>query len=129
MIHKVMFAVNPEDDSAVLKFLDRLLIAGIHTKQINCSDKYKCFESIWDDSDNLNFTMEKNSRNAGAKPKELKYNGKPVSCGSVYLLKKQKHLSDAELGELLDVSESTISRRIKKHLSDGNFFENSRTIF
>lgn len=130
MTQKIRYVINPEDGSAIKQFIDRLQLLGIQTRRIKSSDKYSYFESSWNDTEIPESNMQKrNPRNAGAKLKELNYNGKSVLCGSVYLLKYQKKLSNAEIGQLLDVSESTISRRIKKHLSDGNFYEKSKAIF
>lgn len=128
MTQRIRYIINPEDDSAMEQFIDRLQFLGMQTIKMKSFDKYRCFESTWDDTENPELLL-KNSRNAGAKQKELNYNGKPVPCSSVFLLKYQKKLSNAKIGKLLNVSESTISRRIKKHSSDGNFHENSRTIF
>ena len=130
MVQRIMYAIYPESEYTVQKFMDRLEIAGIYTNRIKSSDKYDYFESSWDDKEIPLLSVQKgNCRNAGAKMKQLEYKGKPVACGSVYFLKKQKNLSNAQIGELFQVSESTISRRIKKHSVDGNFNENSKTIF
>ena len=127
MMCKLLFAVNSRDDSAVKNFVDRIQSAGIQTSQIKYNESYKCFEATWDSSVPGNATT--NPRNAGAKLKQLRYNGKAVPCGSVYLAKSQKNLSNAQIGELFQVSESTISRRSKRHSADGNFYEGSKTIF
>lgn len=128
MVHKIIFAVGSVDNSAVQKFLNRIQNVGIQTRKVKSSDSYICFQSVWDDS-NIPEIFIQNPRNAGAKLKQLRYNGKTVSCGFVYLLKCQKNLSNAEIGQIFNVSESTISRRIKKHSADGNFYENSKKIF
>lgn len=127
MVCKLLFAVNSRDDSAVQNFVDRIKSAGIQTSQTKYNESYKCFEATWDSSVSVNATT--NPRNAGAKLKQLRYNGKAVPCGSVYLAKSQKKLSNAQIGELFGVSESTISRRIKRHLEDGDFHERSKVIF
>ena len=127
MVHKLIFAVNSRDDSTVQNFVDRIQSAGIQISQIKYTESYKCFEATWDS--NISGQITTNPRNAGAKQKQLRYNGKTVSCGSVYLAKSQKNLSNAQIGELFQVSESTISRRIKRHSADGNFYEGSKTIF
>lgn len=130
MVQKIIYAIYPESEYTVQKFMDRLKIAGIYTNRIKSSGKYDYFESTWDDTEIPELSVQKrNCRNAGAKMKQLEYKGKPVSCGSVYLLKKQKNLSNEEIGELFEVSESTISRRIKKHSADGNFHERSKVMF
>lgn len=128
MIQKLTLAVNSNDDILIQKFTDRLLLVGIHPEQLKSSDKYSYFEITWNDSD-TGLPLKHNTRNAGAKPKELLYNNSHVTCGLVYQLRSQKHLSDVQIGTILDVSESTICRRRKKHLSDGNFYEGSNTIF
>ena len=127
MVCKLLFAVNSRDDFTVQNFVDRIQSAGIQTSQIKYKESYKCFEATWDSSVSGNATT--NPRNAGAKLKQLRYNGKTVPCGSVYLAKSQKKLSNAQIGELFGVSESTISRRIKRHSADGDFHERSKVIF
>lgn len=128
MLQKILYAIYPEDNFAVQKFMERLALAGVQTEEIESSGKYAYFESSWEDTE-IPEQFLKNSRNAGAKMKQLEYKGKPVACASVYLLKKQKNLSNAQIGELFEVSESTISRRIKKHSADGNFHERSKVMF
>ncbi len=127
MVCKLLFAVNSRDGFTIQKFIDRIQIVGIQTKQIKSSESYVCFEATWDSSVSGNATT--NPRNAGAKLKGLKYNGKSVNCGSVYLLKYQKHFSNSEIAQLFNVSESTINRRIKRHFADGNFHADSKVIF
>lgn len=128
MIQKLTLAVNSNDDILIQQFINRLLLVGIHSEQLKPSNKYCYLEITWNDSD-TDLPLKHNTRNAGAKPKELHYNNSPVTCGLVYQLRNQKHLSDAQIGAMLDVSESTICRRRKKHISDGNFYEGSNTIF
>ena len=81
MVCKLLFAVNSRDGFTIQKFIDRIQIVGIQTKQIKSSESYVCFEATWDSSVSGNATT--NPRNAGAKLKSLKYNGKSVNCGSV----------------------------------------------
>ncbi|MCM1219308.1 MAG: hypothetical protein NC548_32920 [Lachnospiraceae bacterium] len=69
------------------------------------------------------------SKKAGAKPKQLIYNGEPVTCGFVFQLRNVKNLSDAEIGLIFDISESTIARRRKKHSAEGSFYAGSTVIF
>ena len=114
MIQKIKYIVNADVDSAMEDFKVRLLFSGIQTEKINSSGHYICYESVWDSSMIPEPVKQKNPRNAGAKLKVLNHNGKPVSCGAVFLLKSQKHLSDSAIGELLNASGSTVSRRIKK---------------
>ena len=128
MIQKLTCALNSNDDILIQQFTDRLLLVGIHSEKLKPSDKYCYFEITWDDSD-TNLPLKHNIRNAGAKPKELQYNNSPATCGLIYQLRSHKHFSDAQIGAMLDVSESTICRRRKKHISDGNFYNESNTIF
>ena len=130
MIQKITYVINSNDMDILQQFTDRLALVGIQTKHIKSSDKYIYCESCWSDLDTPNLQSNKhNSRNPGAKPKQLIHNAKPVDCGFIYQLKYSKNLSDAEIASLFDVSESTISRRRKKHLSDGTFYDGSDTIF
>ena len=130
MIQKIIYAVNSSDDNLLSQFIDRLSRAGIQTKQLeSAAGKYSYFESVWNNAAEILPLPKRNHHTAGAKPKKLQYNGKSVTCGFIYLLRTQHHLSDAEIGALLDVSESTIARRRKKHSSDGNFYADSDTIF
>lgn len=130
MMHKLVYAVNSIDTDTLQQFSDRLSLCGIQTKQLKTSDKYSYFEAVWDDAD-IPKLHPKNSRsgNAGAKPKQFIYNGSPVSCGFIFQLRNVKKLSDAEIGLIFDVSESTVARRRKKHLSDGSFYEGSTILF
>lgn len=129
MIRKVDCALNSNEDMIIQQFLSRLLLIGIQTKNLKSSNRYTSFVACWDDSDTDLSFKKHNIRNAGAKPKILKYNNTPVTCGLVYQLRHQKNLSDAQIGALFDISESTICRRRKKHTLDGDFFENSDIIF
>lgn len=128
MIQKLTIAVNSKDDILIQQFTARLLLVGIHSEKLKPSDKYCYFDITWDDSE-TDLPLKHNIRNAGAKPKELQYHNSPITCGLVYQLRSQKHFSDAQIGAMLDVSESTICRRRKKHISDGSFYEGSNTIF
>ena len=130
MIQKITYVINSNDMDILQQFTNRLSMVGIQTKQIKSSDKYIYCESCWSDLDTPNLQSNKhNSRNSGAKPKQLIHNAKPVDCGFIYQLKYSKNLSDAEIASLFGISESTIFRRRKKHLADGNFYEGSETIF
>lgn len=129
MIHKITCALNSNNDILIQNFLSRLLLADIRAKILKSSDRYSYIDIAWDDSNPALSAKPHNIRNAGAKPKELQYNNSPVTCGYVFQLRNQKHLSDAQIGAMLDVSESTICRRRKKHLSDSSFYEGSNTIF
>lgn len=51
MVQRIMYAIYPESEYTVQKFMDRLKIAGIYTNRIKSSDKYDYFESSWDDKE------------------------------------------------------------------------------
>lgn len=130
MIQKITYVVNTNDKDILQQFIKRLSFAGIQSKHLKSSDKYNYYESYWSDSDSPDLQYKNhNTKSAGAKTRQLKHNGKSVTCGFVYELRHTKNLSDAEIASLFDISESTIFRRRKKHLSDGTFYENSDTIF
>ena len=130
MIQKITYVINSNDMDILQQFTDRLSLVGIQTKHTKSTDKYNYFESCWSDSDIPNLQSKRfHSKNPGAKPKQLNYNGNPVDCGLIYQLKHIKNLSDAQIATLFSVSESTIFRKRKKHLSDGTFYQNSSTIF
>lgn len=129
MIQKITYVINSNDMNILQQFTDRLSMVGIQSKHIKSSDKYNYYESCWSDSDMPNQSNKHNSRNSGAKPKQLIHNAKPVDCGFIYQLKYSKNLSDAEIASIFDISESTVARRRKKHLSDGTFYDGSETIF
>ena len=127
MIHKIIFATN-SDDETFQQFQNVLLMVGVQINHLKSEGKLNYYESIWDDADRLELTSKRNT-NAGAKPKQLIYNGEPVTCGTIYQLRNHKYLSDAEIGSLFDISESTITRRRKKHISNGNFYDGSSIVF
>lgn len=130
MIQSFTYFVDSKNFEIQKRFEARLSLVGIQTKQLNSSDKYCYFEAVWDDADIPEIHIKSNrSRNAGAKPKPLIYNGEPATCGFIYKLRGEKNLSDAEIGMIFDVSESTIARRRKKHLANGNFYDGSKVIF
>ena len=129
MVQKLTCALNSNDDILIQYFLSRLLLANIQAKILKSSDKYSYIDITWDDSDTDLSVKKHNIRNAGAKSKELQYNNSPATCGLIYKLRNEQHLSDAQIAALLNVSESTICRRRKKHFSDGCFYEGSKTIF
>lgn len=130
MLHKISYAVMSDDTDILQQFESRLAIVGIQVKHLKSSDRYSYFEASWDDADNpIPPLKTSRSSNAGAKPKPLIYNGSPATCGFVFQLRNDKNLSDAEIGLIFDVSESTISRRRKKHLSEGTFYADSKIIF
>lgn len=86
-------------------------------------------ESSWDDAVfPQKPTLKKKGENVGCPQKEITYNGNPITCSSVYEL-REKGISDARIAELLDVSESTVTRRRKRHMKEGNFYASSKTRF
>lgn len=130
MIQKITCAANTTDNLMFQQLTDRMLSSGIAVNNIKTASKYIYFDAVWDDTDMPKPPRQKSNHNkAGAKPKKLIYDGKNATCGLVWQLRNEMHLSDAEIGLILDVSESTICRRRKKHLSDGSFVENSAVIF
>lgn len=128
MIQKITCAANTTDNLMFQQLTDRMLSSGIAVNNIKTSSKYIYFDAVWDDTDMPENPRPKSGHRAGAKPKKLIYDGKNATCGLVWQL-RNNGLSDAEIGLVLDVSESTIARRRKKHLSDGSFTENSTAIF
>lgn len=127
MIQKFTYITNGEQ-SVIDKFVRRISAAGISTTIVGRSGKNTMLESRWDDAVIAHKISLSKRENIGCPPKELTYEGKPVTCASVYGLRSQG-VSDARIAELLDVSESTITRRRKKHLKEGNFYANSKTRF
>lgn len=129
MIHTVICAVKSKNGLIVQQFLERLASAGIKaTDQTPTDSKYTYFDLCWDDADTQTTANHPNTHRAGAKPKKLLHDGKPVTCGVVWQMRNDG-ISDAVIGLVLDVSESTISRRRKKHLADGSFYRGNNTIF
>lgn len=130
MIHNLTYILQADAKDIFYQLESRLSLVGIQTRHLRSSDKYSYFEASWDDAEVPDPHLKgSRSRNAGAKPKQLIYNGEPVTCGSIFQLRNVKNLSDAEIGMIFDVSESTIARRRKKHLSDGSFYKDSTIIF
>ena len=127
MIHKIIFATNSDEDT-LQQFQNMLLMVGIQINHLKSEGKLNYYESIWDDANSPKMASKGNV-NSGAKPKQLIYNGEPVSCGTIYQPRNYKHLSDAEIGSLFDISESTVTRRRKKHISNGNFYDGSNIVF
>lgn len=64
-----------------------------------------------------------------AHTKQIEYKGHSVTCGTIYELKVTKGFSDYAISTLLNVSESTIWRRRKKHTENGDFYDGSTKIF
>ena len=122
MVHTIVFATNSNED-ILQQFQSRLLSAGVQTKHLQSDSKLYYFESTWDDADSPA------KKNPGPPSKELKYNGESVTCGIIYQLRNKKNLSDSRIGALFGISESTITRRRKKHISAGDFYDGSTTVF
>lgn len=61
--------------------------------------------------------------------KQIEYKGHSVTCGTIYQLKEVKGFSDNAIATLLNVSESTVWRRRKKHIDNGDFYDGSTIIF
>lgn len=64
-----------------------------------------------------------------AHTKQIEYKGNPVVCGAIYRLKEAKGFSDYAISTLLNVSESTVWRRRKKHIKNRDYYADSTTIF
>lgn len=129
MIQKITCAANTTDNLIFQQLTDRIRLSGIAVSNIKTSSKYIYFDAVWDEDMPKPPIQKSNHNKAGAKPKKLIYDGKNATCGLVWQLRNEMHLSDAEIGLVLDVSESTIARRRKKHVADGGFVENSTAIF
>lgn len=128
MIHTITCAIKSDDPLLVQQFRDRLAIAAIKSTDLSSSgNKYTYLDLQWDDT--IPIGSKHGFHRAGAKPKKLLYDGKIVTCGLVWQLREEGHLSDAAIGLILDASESTIARRRKKHLTDGNFHKDGNVIF
>ena len=128
MIQKITCAINTTDEQILQQITDRLLLTGISATNIKPSSKCIYFDAFWDDAEPT--TIKKpNSHKVGAKPKKLDYEGEEATCGMVWKLREQGHLSDGEIGMILGASESTIARRRKRHLADGSFGEGSAVVF
>ena len=129
MQQKITCAINTTDNQILQQITDRILLSGIIANNIKPASKCIYFDAVWDDADIPTIIQKPNHNKAGAKPKKLVYEGAEATCGLVWKLRNEGHLSDAEIGLILDVSESTIARRRKKHLSDGSFHSDSKVMF
>lgn len=114
---------HPESE-CMKQFRDRLQMIDVGMDYIGVHGKAYGYEIYFDDPATFH-----THKKIGAPQKTLiTENGENVTCGMVYSM-KQKGFSDASIAETLNSSESTITRRRKKHISDGSFFEGSLTIF
>lgn len=130
MVHTVTCAIKSSDGLIVQQFVDRLAAVGIKaTDQTPSGSRYTYFDLHWDDEDTQTASRHRATHRAGAKPKKLLYDGKQATCGLVWHLRENEYLSDAAIGLVLDASESTVARRRKKHLADGDFYKDSDVIF
>lgn len=128
MVHTITCALKSDDPLLVQQFKDRLAAATIKATDLSSTNsKYTYLNLQWDDS--IPAGSKHSTHRAGAKPKKLLYDGKVVTCGLVWQLREEGHLADAAIGLILDVSESTITRKRKKHLTDGDFRKGSTVIF
>lgn len=129
MVHITTCAIKSKDKLTVQQFTERLKSAGIKAiNQTPPDSKYTYLDLSWNDADIQTTLRQHNTNRAGAKPKKLLYDNKPVTCGLVWQL-RDDGMSDAVIGSVLDASESTISRRRKKHMADGDFNKDSDIIF
>lgn len=107
-------------------FIDRLHIVGIDTEVSEQHGKYY-IKSTWNEEE-IPFKIGMKHKNCGAPKKQLTYNDKPVSCGTIYKLRENGY-SDLSIAQLLNTSESTVARRRKQHTSDNEFYSDSQVIF
>lgn len=129
MVHTVTCAIKSNDGLIVQQFVDRLAAVGIKAADQTPPDsKYTYFNLCWDDEDTQTASRHRGPHRAGAKPKKLLYDGEQATCGLVWRL-RDGGMSDAAIGLMLDAAESTISRRRKKHMADGDFYKDSNVIF
>lgn len=128
MIQKITCAINTTDNQILKQLTDRMLLSEITVTNIKPAAKCIYFDAVWDDADIPAIVQKPKHNKAGAKPKKLIYDGKDVTCGLVWQF-RHEGLSDAEIGLVLDASESTIARRRKKHLAEGSFCAESAVIF
>ena len=61
-------------------------------------------------------------------PKKLFLDGKEADCGLIWKM-RDEGISDAGIAAIFDISESTVTRRRKKHQADGDFYDGSTIIF
>lgn len=129
MVHTVTCAIKSNDGLIVQQFVDRLAAVGIKAADQTPPDsKYTYFGLCWDDEDTQTASRHRAIHRAGAKPKKLLYDGEQATCGLVWRL-RDGGMSDAAIGLVLDAAESTISRRRKKHMADGDFYFGSEVVF
>lgn len=130
MVYRLTCAVSTNDELLLQQFKARLSPAGIRASDLaSPNSRYSYLELQWDDAGIPAAPENHGCHRAGAKPKKLLLDGRPATCGQVWQLREKDHLSDAAVGSVLDASESTITRRRKKHLADGDFYSGSTVVF
>lgn len=126
MLQTITCAIKSKDRMIIQQFMERLASARIKAiDRTAIGSPYTYFDLCWDDADASSAGVK---CRAGAKPRKLLYEGVPATCGLVWQM-RSGGMSDAVIGQMLDTSESTISRRRKKHLADGDFCRDSKVIF
>ena len=129
MVHTITCAIKSNDGLIVQQFVGRLAAVGIKAADQTPPDsKYTYFNLCWDDEDTQTASRHRATHRAGAKPKKLLHDGEQATCGLVWRL-RDGGMSDAAIGLVLDAAESTISRRRKKHMADGDFYFGSEVVF
>lgn len=126
MEHFITYATKANTEVAN-EFIKRLELVGIKTENYRVTEQCNYYKSVWDD-EYVPTVIKKTRSRAGAPLKELTYKGNPVQCGNIYELRERGY-SDAKIAEILLSSESTVTRRRKRHEKDGNFYANSRVRF
>lgn len=118
----VTCAINTNDENLIQKFKKRMSTAKIQVSALTVADsRYTYFRLEWND-DNVH------RKKAGAKPKKLFIDGKEADCGLIWKM-RNGGISDAGIAAVFDIGESTVTRRRKKHQTDGDFYDGSTIIF
>lgn len=114
-------AVNTLNENILQDFKKKMAASRIHVTDIpqQANSRYVYFRLEWDN--------DLPRQKAGAKPKKLFFKGKEADCSLIWKF-RMEGLSDAEIAAVLDIGESTVRRRRKKHLEDGDFYEGSTII-
>lgn len=117
----VTCAINTNNEIIIQQFKQRMAAARIQADALPAADsRYTYFRLEWDD----NIQRQK----AGAKPKKLFLDGKEADCGLIWKM-RDEGISDAGIAAVFDIGESTVTRRRKKHQTDGDFYAGSTIIF
>lgn len=113
--------LNTNDENIIQQFKNHMSSAKIQAYALTATNKmYTYFRLEWDD----NIQRQK----AGAKPKKLFLYGKEADCGLIWKM-RDEGISDAGIAAVFDIGESTVTRRRKKHQTDGDFYAGSTIIF